>query len=347
MLPFKCRLSLMVVLLAAVPAVAADRAAEIERLKPVAEKGEAAAQYQLGLLYAESKDLPEAAHYYRLAAEQDHHEAQARLALLNCNGTGVPKNAEECVRLLKLAADAGVTLAEATLASRYLTGDGVSIDHHEAARLAKIAADKGDSAGQFVLGICYETGVGVGQDRNEAVRLYRLSAAKGNIGAQRGLARLGEAPSAPEVSSVAVRQQSSAAITNRTVTLRRHGGVLMVPALLNDSVSADFVVDSGASDVVLPEAVLDGLRKAGKFSDADFTGTQMVKIANGSIVKARTFTLRSLSIGNRVVTNLHASVAPAKATPLLGQTFLERFASWSIDNERQVLVLKEKDTIAR
>jgi clan AA aspartic protease (TIGR02281 family) len=342
MVTFKSRLSL-VVLLAAAPAVAADRAAEIERLKPVAENGEAAAQYQLGLLYADGKDLPEAAHYYRLAAAQDHHEAQARLALMNCNGTGVPKNADECVRLLKLAAEAGVTLAEVNLAARYLSGDGVSTNHHEAVRLARSATDKGDPTGQLLLGICYETGVGIGQSRSEAVRLYRLSAAKGNAAAQKGLARLGEAA---EPAS-ATPQQSSAAITSRTVTLRRHGGVLMVPALLNDSVAADFVVDSGASDVVLPETVLDALRRAGKFSDADFTGTQMVKIANGSIVKARTFTLRSLSIGNRVVTNLHASVAPAKATALLGQSFLQRFASWSIDNERQALVLKEKDAIAR
>ncbi len=344
MLSLKSRLSL-VALIAAVPAMAADRAAEIERLKPVAEKGEAAAQYQLGLLYAEGKDLPEAAHYYKLAAEQDHHEAQARLALLTCNGTGVPKNAEECVRLLKLAAEGGVTLAEVTLAQRYLTGDGVSTNHREAARLAGLAADKGDPMGQFLLGVCYETGVGVGQSRSDAVRLYRLSAAKGNTGAQKGLARLGEAP--VMASDASVRQQSSAAITSRTVTLRRHGGVLMVPALLDDSVSADFVVDSGASDVVLPETVVDDLRKAGKFSDADFNGTQMVQIANGSIVKARTFTLRSLSVGNRVVTNLHASVAPANATALLGQSFLQRFATWSIDNERQVLVLKEKEAMSR
>lgn len=343
MLSLKSRLSL-IVLIAAVPAMAADRTAEIERLKPVAEKGEAAAQYQLGLLYAEGKELPEAAHYYKLAAEQDHHEAQARLALLNCNGTGVPKNAEECVRLLKLAAEGSVTLAEVNLASRYLTGDGVSTNHREAARLAGMAADKGDPMGQFLLGVCYETGVGVGQSRSEAVRLYRLSAAKGNTGAQKGLARLGEAP---EPSETAVRQQSSAAITSRTVTLRRHGGVLMVPALLNDSVPVDFVVDSGASDVVLPETMLNDLRKAGKFSDVDFTGTQMVKIADGSIVKARTFTLRSLSVSNRVVTNLHASVAPANATALLGQTFLQRFATWSIDNERQVLVLKEKEAMSR
>jgi hypothetical protein len=73
----------------------------------------------------------------------------------------------------------------------------------------------------------------------------------------------------------------------------------------------------------------------------------MVKIADGSVVKSRTFVLRTFSVSNRVLDNVRASVAPANATPLLGQTFLQRFASWSIDNERQVLLLKEKETLAR
>jgi hypothetical protein len=30
--------------------------------------------------------------------------------------------------------------------------------------------------------------------------------------------------------------------------------------------------------------------------------------------------------------------------PLLGQGFLARFSSWSIDNEHQMLLLREKDT---
>lgn len=343
---FKSWLSLAV-LLAAVPAVAADRTAEIERLKPVAEKGEAAAQYQLGVLYAETKDMPEAARYYRLAAEQDHHEAQARLAWLTCTGQGVAKNTSECIRLYRLAAEAGVPAAQAGLAGHYLSGDGVSINRGEAVRLARLAADKGDSTGQFMLAVCYETGTGVSRDQNEALRLYRLSAAQGHPAALRSVARLGGGQAAPATAAVASRQPATVASNILTITLARHGGVLMVPAKLNGSVSADFIVDSGASDVVLPESVLQELRRAGKFSDADFTGAAMMKIANGSIVKARTFTLRSLSVNNRVLTNLHAIAVPSNATPLLGQSFLQRFASWSIDNERQMLVLKEKEAMAR
>jgi clan AA aspartic protease (TIGR02281 family) len=334
---------MLVVLLVATPAGAApDRSADIDRLKPAAEQGDAATQYRVGLLYAETQQLTDAAHWYRLAADQGHHEAQSRLAMLNCNGLGVPKNMDECVRLYRQAAEGGVTLAQTNLAARYLMGDGMPTNHGEAARLARLAADKGDATGQLLLAICYETGVGVGQNRNEALRLYRLSAGQGNASAQKAVVRLGGQPvplAAPPAATVSA--------STLTVTLRRQSGVLMVPAVLNGTVSANFVVDSGASDVVIPESLMQEMRKAGKFSDADYTGTQMVKIADGSVVKARTLVLRSFAVGNRVLDNVRASVAPAKAVPLLGQSFLQRFSSWSIDNERQVLLLKEKETMAR
>jgi hypothetical protein len=41
-----------------------------------------------------------------------------------------------------------------------------------------------------------------------------------------------------------------------------------------------------------------------------------------------------------VVQNVVGSVAPASGTLLLGQSFLGRFKSWSIDNSRHALVLE-------
>jgi hypothetical protein len=49
-------------------APARDNAAELARLKPLADKGDAAAQFKVGVLYAENRNLFEAARYYRLAA---------------------------------------------------------------------------------------------------------------------------------------------------------------------------------------------------------------------------------------------------------------------------------------
>jgi hypothetical protein len=51
--------------------------------------------------------------------------------------------------------------------------------------------------------------------------------------------------------------------------------------------------------------------------------------------------IRSLKVGNKVVGSVKASVTPARGGLLLGQSFLERFKSWSIDNTKHELLLNE------
>ena len=52
------------------------------------------------------------------------------------------------------------------------------------------------------------------------------------------------------------------------------------------------------------------------------------------------FRLRSLKVGDAFMENVVAALAPAEGSLLLGQSFLTRFRSWSIDNARQALVLE-------
>jgi clan AA aspartic protease (TIGR02281 family) len=312
-----------------------DSAADIAQTKRLADQGDAAAQIKIGGLYAKAGNYFEAARYFKLAADQGRPEAQSRLAGLNCFGLGMPKNVAECVRLYRLAADGGDTQAQVNLAARNLMGDGIPANYGEAVRLARLAADKGNSMGQFLLGMCYELGAGMPKNREEAVRLYQQAAAQGNASAQNALSRL---------SGKAVSHAPTVSVSTLSVPLQRLSGIFVVPAVLNEAVSTHFIVDSGASVVVIPEGVIEALRKAGKLTDSDFTGTQMVKLANGAVVKSRTFVLRSLSIKGRMLQNIRAGVAPSNSVPLLGQSFLERFNSWSIDNERQMLLLREKET---
>jgi predicted aspartyl protease len=44
-------------------------------------------------------------------------------------------------------------------------------------------------------------------------------------------------------------------------------------------------------------------------------------------------------VGGKVLENVTGSVAPVRGGLLLGQSFLSRFKSWSIDNRRQILIL--------
>ena len=53
-----------------------------------------------------------------------------------------------------------------------------------------------------------------------------------------------------------------------------------------------------------------------------------------------TFRLHKLRVGDRELENVVGSIADIKGSLLLGQSFLNRFRAWSIDNERGVLLLR-------
>lgn len=89
----------------------------------------------------------------------------------------------------------------------------------------------------------------------------------------------------------------------------------------------------------IPADVVSTLMRTGTIQESDFVGEKTYRLADGSTVPSATFLIRSLKVGNRVLENVLGSAASGKADLLLGQSFLSRFNSWSIDNKRQVLLL--------
>jgi clan AA aspartic protease (TIGR02281 family) len=125
-----------------------------------------------------------------------------------------------------------------------------------------------------------------------------------------------------------------------SVALKRDGGIFVVPVEINGAITLDFGVDSGAADVSVPADVFSTLTRTGTIKNSDIIGQQKYVLADGSTSPSLTFTIRSLKVGNNVVQNVRASVAPARGPLLLGQSFLERFKSWSIDNTKRELHLE-------
>ena len=95
----------------------ADRQA-MAQLRANAEKGDAAAQCELGLAYRGKglpKDLPEAVKWLRKAAEQGNTLAQSNLGYLYAMGEGLPKDPAEAVKSYRKAADQGEVMAQFNL----------------------------------------------------------------------------------------------------------------------------------------------------------------------------------------------------------------------------------------
>jgi hypothetical protein len=128
--------------------------------------------------------------------------------------------------------------------------------------------------------------------------------------------------------------QPSAALQ---VQLEESHGVLMVPVRINDAVTIPFVLDSGASDVSVPEDVFKTLLRTRTVTESDFREPGVFVTADGSEHSKLRFILHEVRVGDRVVKDVVASVAPDKADPLLGQSFLKA-AYGTMDNTRHTLV---------
>ena len=126
------------------------------------------------------------------------------------------------------------------------------------------------------------------------------------------------------------------------VPLKEDGGTFGVPIEINGALTLDFVVDSGAADVSVPVDVFSTLIRTGTIKASDVIGEETYVLADGSRSKLVTFTIRSLKLGDKVVENVKGSVADSNGILLLGQSFLGRFKSWSVDNSKHELLLENE-----
>lgn len=123
------------------------------------------------------------------------------------------------------------------------------------------------------------------------------------------------------------------------VRVRRAGAGMLVRVRLDGRVEAPFLIDTGASDVVIPASVARelGLTGSGR--------TQVYRTANG-LVEQPVVRLRSVDLGGAVARDVPASVSPSMEVGLLGLSFFNRF-TYQIDAAAGVVTLIPNDLEAR
>ena len=128
------------------PSIGAE--AKLRELRPLAAKGDAHAQYELGFMYD--------------------------------RGLGVPQDFREAASWYRKAAEQGNASAQFYLGQAYDLGKGIAPDYNEAAVWYRKAAEQGESLAQLNIGFLYEQGQGVPVDRVQAYKWYSLAAMAGN-----------------------------------------------------------------------------------------------------------------------------------------------------------------------
>jgi len=103
-----------------------DYALALQEFKPLAEKGDRDAQFNLAQMYAAGRGVPQdyvaAAAWFSKAAQQGDVGAQRFLGQMYWMGHGVPKSVPEAINWWSAAARNGDVLAAYSLGTLYLQG---------------------------------------------------------------------------------------------------------------------------------------------------------------------------------------------------------------------------------
>ena len=120
-----------------------DYATAMKEWEPLAKKGDATSQFNLGWMYQ--------------------------------NGKGVIQDIKEAFKWYLLSANQGYAYGQNNVGIMYAKGDGVPKDYADAMKWFRLSAKQGNAGGQFGLGFMYEEGNGVLKDYAEAKKWYQLS----------------------------------------------------------------------------------------------------------------------------------------------------------------------------
>jgi hypothetical protein len=129
-----------------------DYATAYQLWRPLADRGDPSAQLYIGLICQgrptacpESQNEAEAARWFLLAAAQGFAAAQYDLGVMYATGRGVPQDNAEAIRYYRLAAAQGFAAAQYDLGVMYATGRGVPQDNAEAYKWFNLAAAQGNN----------------------------------------------------------------------------------------------------------------------------------------------------------------------------------------------------------
>ncbi|MDD5069685.1 MAG: retropepsin-like aspartic protease, partial [Candidatus Omnitrophica bacterium] len=116
-----------------------------------------------------------------------------------------------------------------------------------------------------------------------------------------------------------------------------------IDALLNGTVKAKFIVDTGASIVLLPKS----LAKILDLKPVKTSSEIVVTLADGKKVKAYLVVLETIAIGDITAKNVEAAVLESgddQTIGLLGMSFLKNFLV-KIDSQNKKMILEEFEPV--
>jgi hypothetical protein len=102
-----------------------------------------------------------------------------------------------------------------------------------------------------------------------------------------------------------------------------------------------WMIDSGASDLLMSDDFAKTLREKGVISERNFAGEGHYMLADNRQVTCKRYKIDNVQIGRYSVNNIIIAVSKDVKEFLVGKSLLNKFSQWTIDNKNNVLILKK------
>ena len=156
----------------------------IEMLTPLADRGNAVAQMQLGLIHARGEGVPRddvaAIDWLTRAAEQGQSEAQFELGVMNRDGSGTPIDGKRAIYWFERAAEAGAPHAFNAIGEMYLGHPDIALDCEMALIWFFRGAQLDNAEALYNVGMRYPSWSGNRAGRNRGLQVVRSCGGCGN-----------------------------------------------------------------------------------------------------------------------------------------------------------------------
>lgn len=102
-----------------------------------------------------------------------------------------------------------------------------------------------------------------------------------------------------------------------------------------------WMLDSGAADLLASDEYAKELKDKGVLSEMNYIGEGAYSLANNNVLQCKRYKINGLKIGRFELNNVVLATSKQAKEFLLGKSVLNKFSEWTLDNRRDLLILKK------
>lgn len=123
-----------------------------------------------------------------------------------------------------------------------------------------------------------------------------------------------------------------------TVNVLNLNGMTYVKVKIGNLVQV-WLFDTGATDLLINTETEAALKKESVLTQTNYLGTGEYELANGTVETCRRYKVNGVQLGSFSVDNVIVSVSEKGKRIIVGKTLLNKFRSWSLNNQENKLFL--------